>query len=102
MSESYVRQKLLEAVDILADDGPLRVRLEYAGQILVRLNPEDFDGNPAARASFTAIRDTLSTVEGTESAGGLEATTSRMSDSQAKALAWQIIDLYSQYPKLGE
>jgi hypothetical protein len=102
MSESYVREKLWQAVDILAGDEPLRARLHYAGEILLRLKPEDFDDNPSARATFTAIRDTFSTVPRTESVGGLEATTSRMSDSQAKALAWQIIDLYGHYLKRGE
>ena len=103
MSESYNREKLWQAVDLVAaGDSPLRKRLQHAGEILIRLSPEDFDGHPAARATFTAIYDTISTADETESVGRLEATTSQLSDSQAKALAWQIVDLYTHYEKLGE
>jgi replicative DNA helicase len=97
VDDHYVRQVLSQAVDALATSPrPLQVRLASAGVTLAKLSEGDFS-NPADRALFTSIGDTLTAAEPITDEGSITATTKAMNDEQAVAAANQIIELHGKF-----
>jgi hypothetical protein len=99
-AEDYVREKLSQAVDALAVSvAPLQARVRSAVLAIHTLGPYDFvdDGS---RVTFSAIIDTATSRAAVADEGTIEATTSRMSDDQALAVAQQIVELDSHYRPL--
>lgn len=97
MSETYVREKLGQAVYALATSpGLIQGRVEAAILALHTLDADDFD-DAKARAIFTGLMDTATAREATADEGTIRATIWRMSEVQALALAEQIMELDSYY-----
>ncbi|ALB43192.1 hypothetical protein AA650_24525 [Anabaena sp. WA102] len=96
MSLRYTRQKLYSAVRTLASSNEsIQDRLYFASSDLMTLHqPDDFPEE--LREEFNEIHQKL-THE-----GSFEATTTKMSEEEARKIAEKIVDLYDEIAqKLG-
>jgi hypothetical protein len=96
---SYIREKLQGAKDMILDnDRPLQKRLESAYvNDLSSLEAKWFPHADAQR-EFRAIKAKLTQFgEAAEGAGSVQTTLGLMSDSDARALADQIVALADRY-----
>ena len=93
---SYAQEKFYQALTCLISEGPLRKRLAYAAQYLIRLTPQHFANSDHLKA-WERIRDKLTWVDaGRRDDGNIDATTKRMIDEDAKRIAMKILDLYQE------
>jgi len=94
-TKAYEREKLGIAVGTLASSAePIQKRLEYAGLTLTLLSETEPLVNPERNRAFRSIYERL-TADKSVSTGRVHATTARLSDDEASAIARDIVDLYS-------
>lgn len=94
MSDDYVREKLGAALDALAvSEAPIQSRLADAAMAMVSLGADDFAG-AEERALFGETWRALTAQEPTGEEGAIAATTSRLDDEAAVALAGAIVRLH--------
>ena len=96
--QKYVREKLRAATRALTESesaAPLRERLRLAFLAgLMTLQPDDFVDDES-RASFTAIKELITTQRAVHGEGTVQATLTELSDDQATSIAKLIVDLDS-------
>jgi hypothetical protein len=107
-SPNYTQEKLWQAVHLLATGaGPIRERLNYATQYLIRLHhvrPEEraFVEHPELQARFDRVMEMLTSTPATGSEGTIAASTSGLSDEDAKKAAEEIFDLFQAATDLAD
>lgn len=95
MSADYEREKLGNAVDVLATSAlPIQKRLEYAFTAMHTLRHHGLSGSERQEA-FDSIYKQLTVDKSDEKAGHVPTTTARLSDNDASKLASEIVDLNS-------
>jgi hypothetical protein len=100
MENRSPQERLWEAVRCLAVSAePLQRRLANVAIALTPLQLDDFD-NPDSREAFRVIMEKLTAVEPEGDEGSIEATTRRLSDVEAEAIAAQVVELDAAYRPL--
>ena len=93
MSEDYEREKLGNAVSVLAASAaPIQKRLHYAWEAMHTLIGHGLS-DPERAAEFEAINERLMTDKSDDVRGYVETTCSRLSDDEAAEIAHAIVDL---------
>jgi hypothetical protein len=93
--------RVFQAVESLAvSSAPIQVRLSNAGMVLVFLRDDEF-ADAEARATYRGIMDALTTVEPVGEEGSLRASTTAMSDDEARDVAERILALDAMCRPLG-
>ena len=95
MTIQYTEDKLEECLHALQPDaGSIQTRLENAGEIFTRLQPEDFPVGLIDRYVYikTSLTQAGQTADG--KTGSIKNTTRQMTDEFAEELVEDIIDLY--------
>lgn len=94
-TDERARQKLVEAIDVLAASAlPLEKRVVVAMSALVQLDAEHFS-DPTYRAKFTAIRERMTALDGSQ--GRIGATAATMNEEQLLKVASTIVSLAAYY-----
>lgn len=94
MSIDYAKEKLWQAVDVLATgDHSIQQRLADAAIYLTRLTPADLPEELQERFGGVLRELTKETAEGTE--GTITATTRKLSSEQGSKLAGRIFSIYT-------
>jgi hypothetical protein len=93
---SYAEEKFYQALTCLISEGPLRGRLAYAAQYLVRLQPAHFKDAEHLKA-WERIKEDLTWAEADHRGEGkISATTKRMIDHDAHRVATKILHLFQK------
>lgn len=93
MSETYEREKLGNAVRVLATStAPIQKRLEHAWTAMHTLIAHGFVDKDRA-AEFAEINARLTADKSDEDAGHVPTTCARLSDDEAREIADAIVDL---------
>ncbi len=101
MGIEYAQEKTAQAVLEFLGDGPLRHRLQHAGETLVRLEKEDFP--PQLQGRFLRMKDTLTARgPGPEGRGALEHTSMGMSDEELRDAAERVLFFFAEVHAAAE
>jgi len=92
MAEDYEREKLANAVGALATAAPIQRRLQNAYLAMHTMNTHGFV-DPERQAEYDEIHALLTADKTSRGDGYVEATTSRLSDEEAEAIAQKIVNL---------
>ena len=97
LSEDYVREKLSLALDALAASAePIQTRLYYAAMAMSMLESRDF-AEAEERELWQQIKQALTAESPRGDEGSFLASTSRLDDESAVALAKDIVRLHGCY-----
>jgi hypothetical protein len=98
---SYQWQKLYSAIESLIGNGPLQERLAYAAQALLRLStPLAPEFRTHLKEEFQSIWRELTRIPAEGNEGSIRATTSAMSNEEAKKISNRIFRLFCEVAKL--